>query len=162
MAIVVIVLVLVLFGLNEVTKKTSLKKIFYKREFSKQAVEIGEEFNITAIIENQNIFPVSFLHIIEQVHARLTYKFAKTEFMRSFYMAFPNWNALRANLSWTHYRMLLKIEDEKARQFYLDECARSNWSTRQLDRQINSFYYQRLLSSQDKVLEIEKHLEEEN
>ena len=85
MAIVVIVLVLVLFGLNEVTKKTSLKKIFYKREFSKQAVEIGEEFNITAIIENQNIFPVSFLHIIEQVPARLTYKFAKTEFEKNEY-----------------------------------------------------------------------------
>ena len=53
-------------------------------------------------------------------------------------------------MSWTHYRLILKIEDEKARQFYIDECARSNWSTRQLERQINSFYYQRLLSSQDK------------
>ena len=70
--------------------------------------------------------------------------------MRAFYLAFPNWNALRANLSWTHYRMLLKIEDEKARAFYLDECEKSNWSTRQLERQINSFYYQRLLSSRDK------------
>ena len=70
--------------------------------------------------------------------------------MRAFYIAFPNWNALRTNLSWTHYRILLKIEDEKARYFYLEECEKSNWSTRQLERQINSFYYQRLLSSQDK------------
>ncbi len=70
--------------------------------------------------------------------------------MRAFYVAFPNWNALRTNLSWTHYRLLLKVEDEKARDFYLYECAKSNWSTRQLERQINSFYYQRLLSSQDK------------
>jgi hypothetical protein len=70
--------------------------------------------------------------------------------MRAFYIAFPNWNALSTNLSWTHYRMLLRVEDEKARNFYLDECAKSNWSTRQLERQINSFYYQRLLSSQDK------------
>lgn len=70
--------------------------------------------------------------------------------MRAFYIAFPNWNALRTNLSWTHYRMLLKVEDNAARDFYLDECAKSNWSTRQLERQINSFYYQRLLSSQDK------------
>jgi predicted nuclease of restriction endonuclease-like (RecB) superfamily len=46
--------------------------------------------------------------------------------------------------------MLLKVEDAKARQFYLDECSKSNWSTRQLERQINSFYFQRLLSSQDK------------
>ena len=69
--------------------------------------------------------------------------------MRQFYFTFQNRAALRHELSWTHYRLILKIEDEKARQFYLDECARSNWSTRQLDRQINSFYYQRLLSSQD-------------
>lgn len=70
--------------------------------------------------------------------------------MRAFYITFPNWNSLSANLSWTHYRMLLKVEDEKIRNFYLEECEKSNWSTRQLERQINSFYYQRLLSSQDK------------
>ncbi len=46
--------------------------------------------------------------------------------------------------------MLLKVEDATARDFYLDECTKSNWSTRQLERQINSFYYQRLLSSQNK------------
>lgn len=46
--------------------------------------------------------------------------------------------------------MLLKVEDNVARDFYLHECAKSNWSTRQLERQINSYYYQRLLSSQDK------------
>lgn len=45
----------------------------------------------------------------------------------------------------------MRVEDSTARDFYLDECAKSNWSTRQLERQINSFYYQRLLSSQDKV-----------
>ena len=62
--------------------------------------------------------------------------------MRAFYIAFSNWNAVRSNLSWTHYRMLLKVEDENARQFYLDECAKSTWSTRQIERQINTFYYQ--------------------
>jgi predicted nuclease of restriction endonuclease-like (RecB) superfamily len=70
--------------------------------------------------------------------------------MRVFYIDFPNWNALRTNLSWTHYRLLMRVEDDAAKAFYLDECAKSNWSTRQLERQINTFYYQRLLSSQDK------------
>nr|WP_207645384.1 DUF1016 N-terminal domain-containing protein [Fusibacter sp. 3D3] len=70
--------------------------------------------------------------------------------MRQFYIAFPNYHALHDELSWTHYRILLKVEDVKARQFYLDACSKSNWSTRQLERQINSFYFQRLLSSQDK------------
>lgn len=70
--------------------------------------------------------------------------------MRQFYVSFQNRDALRHELSWTHYRLLLKVEDETARQFYMDECVKSNWSTRQLERQINSFYYQRLLSSRDK------------
>lgn len=46
--------------------------------------------------------------------------------------------------------MLLKVEDNYARDFYLEECSKSVWSTRQLERQFISFYYQRLLSSQDK------------
>jgi predicted nuclease of restriction endonuclease-like (RecB) superfamily len=70
--------------------------------------------------------------------------------MRAFYLAFPIRNALRTELSWTHYRLLLKVENDVSRQFYLDECVKSNWSTRQLERQINSFFYERLLSSQDK------------
>jgi predicted nuclease of restriction endonuclease-like (RecB) superfamily len=45
----------------------------------------------------------------------------------------------------------MRVEGEKARQFYLDECGRAAWSTRQLERQINSFFYERLLSSRDKT-----------
>ncbi len=70
--------------------------------------------------------------------------------MRQFYFAFPNANALRLELSWTHYRSLMRVEDEEARAFYLDEAVRCGWSSRQLDRQINSFYYQRILASKDK------------
>ncbi|MEG0830631.1 MAG: PDDEXK nuclease domain-containing protein [Anaerovoracaceae bacterium] len=78
------------------------------------------------------------------------YTVANLKNMRQFYLTFPNSYALRSQLSWTHYRLLMRIENETARTFYLDECAKSNWSTRQLERQINSFYYERLLSSQDK------------
>lgn len=70
--------------------------------------------------------------------------------MRKFYLFFPKMHTLRAQLSWSHYRLLLKVENDKAREFYLEECIQSNWSTRQLERQINSFYYERLLSSRDK------------
>ena len=70
--------------------------------------------------------------------------------MRQFYLTFPNGYALRSELSWTHYRSLMRVENEKARNFYLEETVKSNWSTRQLDRQINSFFYERLLSSQNK------------
>ncbi len=68
-------------------------------------------------------------------------------YMRKFYLTFPIRDALRHELGWTHYRMIMKVENENARQFYLDECVKSNWSSRQLERQINSFFYERLLSS---------------
>lgn len=70
--------------------------------------------------------------------------------MRRFYVAFPIQDSLRPELSWTHYRALMKVTDEAARNFYLEESVKSGWSSRQLDRQIHSFYYQRILASRDK------------
>ena len=71
--------------------------------------------------------------------------------MRKFYIVFPIQDALRPELSWTHYRSLMRVKDETARQFYLEEAIACGWSSRQLDRQINSFYYQRILASKDKA-----------
>ena len=103
--------------------------------------------------------------LIKELSKRLTHDFGKgftvtnLKYMRQFYLTFPishalrdqsNVNTLRPELSWTHYRLLLKVENPKARNFYIQECVESNWSTRQLERQINSFYYERLLSSQNK------------
>jgi len=73
------------------------------------------------------------------------------QLIRKFYLVFPNANALRSELSWTHYRSLMRVSDNTARNFYMDEAVKSGWSSRQLDRQINSFYYQRILASRDKV-----------
>lgn len=71
-------------------------------------------------------------------------------FMRSFYMCYPKMNALRSELSWTHYRLLLRVDQPDVRQFYMEECIAGRWSTRQLERQICSFYYERLLASRDR------------
>lgn len=62
----------------------------------------------------------------------------------------PIHDALRPELGWTHYRLLMRVENEKARDYYLNEAIAQNWSTRALERQINSFYYERLLSSKKK------------
>ncbi len=67
--------------------------------------------------------------------------------MRQFYLTFPNCHALRGELSWTHYRLIMRVGNERARDFYIDECIKANWSSRQLERQINTFSYQRLLAS---------------
>ena len=71
--------------------------------------------------------------------------------MRQFYVAYPIRGALRPELRWTHYRLLLRVENEKARVWYLNEAAEQNWSTRALDRQISSLYYERMLMSRDKA-----------
>lgn len=63
----------------------------------------------------------------------------------------PKCSALRRELSWTHYKALIRVENEKARLWYMNEAADQNWSTRALERQINSLYYDRLIMSRDKA-----------
>lgn len=70
--------------------------------------------------------------------------------MRQFYLTFPKSYALRSELSWTHYRLLMRVENDNARNFYMEECIKSNWSTRQLERQITTLFYERILSSKNK------------
>ncbi len=70
--------------------------------------------------------------------------------MRGLYNAFPIRNALRSELSWTHYRLLLRVEDAQARQWYLEEAISQNWSSRALERQIGTLYYERLLASRER------------
>ncbi|QAA31313.1 PDDEXK nuclease domain-containing protein [Clostridium manihotivorum] len=93
--------------------------------------------------------------ILKRLSKKLTDDFGKgftvsnLKNIRQFYLVFNNSYALRSELSWTHYRLLMRIGNETKRNFYIDECIKSNWSTRQLERQINSFYYERLLSTQE-------------
>lgn len=76
--------------------------------------------------------------------------------MRLFYKAFPICDTLRHELSWSHYRRLLSVENIAARTWYMNEAADAVWSTRQLDRQISTLYYERLLSSRVKEPVIEE------
>lgn len=72
---------------------------------------------------------------------------------RQFYLTFPDLGksyALRSELSWTHYRLIMRVEKPSAREWYMNEAVSENWSTRALERQINSLYYERLLMSKDK------------
>lgn len=71
-------------------------------------------------------------------------------YMRLFYLAFPKCDALRHELSWTHYRTLLRVEDESAREWYVNETIAQNWGSRALDRQVGRLYYERLLASRDR------------
>ena len=71
---------------------------------------------------------------------------------RQFYLLFPKWDALRPELTWTHYRTLIRVENERARLYYMNEAALQNWSTRALDSQIERLTYERSLSSQNQLI----------
>lgn len=78
------------------------------------------------------------------------FSYRQLELMRQFYRTFPIANSLRSQLSWTHYRLLLRIENEDKREYYIAETVKNNWSVRQMERQINSQLFERLLLSNDK------------
>ncbi len=69
--------------------------------------------------------------------------------MRQFYKTYTDEKGytLCIQLPWSHNRLIMRVQDSKAREWYLREAAREQWSVRQLERNINSFYYQRQLES---------------
>ena len=105
------------------------------------------------------------VRLLEELSKQLTMEFGngyETRRLRSyrqFYLLFPQqeiWHTRVPNLNWSHFRELLRVEDEKVRMWYLDEASRESWSSRTLARNISSQYYQRLLSSQVKEPVVEE------
>lgn len=100
--------------------------------------------------------------VLRNLSQRLTKEFGKgfdesnLRYMRLFYKTFPICDTLRHELSWSHYRRLISVENSEARMWYMNEAADSVWSTRQLDRQISTLYYDRLLASQNKQVVIQE------
>lgn len=91
--------------------------------------------------------------ILKYLSDKLTSEFGKgfdesnLRRMRIFFLAYPTSDVVFHELSWSHYRILMKIKNKDARDFYTSECAKASWSVRQLERQINTMYYQRILAS---------------
>lgn len=100
--------------------------------------------------------------VLKDLSMRLTKEFgngfdeSNLRYMRLFYKNFPICDTLRHELSWSHYRRLISVENADARMWYMNEAAISVWSTRQLDRQISTLYYDRLLLSQSKDAVVEE------
>ena len=87
------------------------------------------------------------------------FSYRQLNWYRQFYRTFPIVSALRTQLSWTQYKFLLAIDNQYKRAFYVAESVKNNWTSRQLERQINSSLYERLLMSNDKesVLAVAKN-----
>jgi predicted nuclease of restriction endonuclease-like (RecB) superfamily len=109
--------------------------------------------------------------ILKELSEKLTseygrgYSVANLKNFRQFYLVFPELFAanilansemqirqtLSSELSWSHYSLLMRVENPKAREFYMKEAATQNWSVRALDRQISTLYYERIISSRDQL-----------
>lgn len=90
------------------------------------------------------------------------YSYRQLALFRKFYKSFPIVNALRSQFNWTHYRLFFQIENQLKREYYESESVKNNWSSRQLERQINIQLYERLLLSNNpedvlSVAKSEKH-----
>ena len=95
--------------------------------------------------------------VLEKLSEKLTGEFGKgfsprnLRTMRKFYLTYPIWKTVSSKLSWSHYLELIKIEEQRKRDFYLKETINSRWSVRELQRQRDSLLYERLLLSADKA-----------
>ena len=80
---------------------------------------------------------------------------------RQFYLMYPIWDSVRPELTWTHYRTLIRIEEQYIRSFYMEEAIKGDWSVRQLERQIDTCAYSRVIAYNSEVEKFE-NIEEVN
>lgn len=109
--------------------------------------------------------------VLKELSVKLTSEFGRgysvtnLKNFRMFYSVFPEVfqpnsianpdlpirQTLSAELSWSHFCLLIRVENQVAREFYTKEATLQNWSVRALDRQISTLYYERIISSSDKT-----------
>ncbi len=112
------------------------KVIFEEEQQGKDRAEYGKYLLKSISKELQPLFGSGF-------------SVRQLERYRQFYRTFPIASALRTQLNWTHYKTLISIKNQDKRTFYMAEATKNNWSARQLERQINSQLFERLLISND-------------
>ena len=134
------------------TRKSVKRNINY--EMVTLYYEIGRIIN--ELIEKYH-YEASQNNIIKHFSKKLTktfgygYGITNLKLMKKFYNTYKSTGYTMCNqLSWSHNRLIMNVKDKEKRNFYLYECIKSNWSVRQLERQINSFYYERLISINSK------------
>lgn len=112
------------------------KVIFEEEQHGKDRAEYGE-------------FLIKSLASALEPQYGTGFSYRQLNSFRQFYRAFPIVNALRSQFSWTHYRTLIRIDNQDKREFYIAEACKNNWTARQLERQVNSQLFERLLLSND-------------
>ena len=113
------------------------KRIFEKEQQGKERADYGS-FLLETL--SKNLTPVY----------GSGFSVRQLEICRKFYRTYPIANTLCSQLNWSQYKLLIAIPDKDKREYYQLEAANEGWSKRQLERQINSMLYERLLMSNDK------------
>lgn len=113
------------------------KRIFEEEQQGKDRAEYGT-------------YLIKFLSEQLQPEYGSGYSVRQIQWYRQFYRTFPIASALRTQLSWTQYKLLLAFDNNDKREFYIAESVKNYWTSRQLERQINSSLFERLLMSNDK------------
>ena len=116
------------------------KRIFEEEQKGKERAKYGT-------------YLIKYLSEVLQPEFGSGFSVRQLERYRQFYRTFPIASALRTQLNWTQYKLLLSIADQDKREYYIAESTKNHWTARQLERQINSQLYERLLLSNDKELE---------
>ena len=174
---------------NQLSKYEVLDTGFYKEVssvISKYRKHINNTINFDLVLANweigkmidekQSSLPRAEYgeKLITELSTQMTKDFGKgyTEanlrYMRMFYKTFNIRHALRDKLSWTHYRLLVSVKNDEARNFYFEQATQNNWSTRQLEREIHNISYERyILGNKDysiiqETSDIAKEEEKEN
>ena len=154
---------------QEITSLVNEVKSNLSSEINKSIIYVY--WNIGRIIvkhENENNNRLEYgKEVLKGLSTELTkylgkgYSVSNLKYMRTFFKAYPNYNELNEKLSWSHYCELMIIKDKAKRNFYEKECINSNWSVRELQRQLDTSLFERLLLSdgknnKKKVLELSK------
>lgn len=154
---------------NEITELVNEVKYKLSKEINNTIVYVY--WNIGRIIvSNENEYNNRLEYgkeVLKGLSKELTkylgkgYSYTNLKYMRIFYKTYPNFDNISFDLTWTHYNQLIIIKDEAKRNFYEKECINSHWSVRELQRQLDTLLYERLLLSdgkpnKEKVLELSK------
>ncbi len=119
------------------------KRIVEQEQHGKVRAEYGEQLIVALSLYLTDCFGKGF-------------SVANLKNIRQFYQTFSDFNELAtqcvANIGWSHLRLIMRLDHEKERKYYLQEASSQNWSVRLLERNIKSGYYRRLLSSQNDMI----------
>lgn len=145
--------------IDEITELVNEVKYNLKKEINSSIIYVN--WNIGRIIvSNENKYNNRLEYgkeVLKGLSNELTkylgkgYSYTNLKYMRMFYSAYPDYNNISNKLSWSHYLELMIIKDNSKRSFYENECINSNWSVRELKRQLDTSLFERLLLSDGKV-----------